>query len=467
MRETVGIWTDITERKRAEEIVREASGRVVHRRRKTAFVELAIIAAGGVALYGVAVRFQWFKQVDDWLMAQGFQEWDAFMVTSWFVTAGLAFVAFRRFRESQSELTSRQQLQAALRLMHDELDWRVKQRTVELVTANDALRTEIAGRQQAQQATRESEERFRQIAENIHEVFWMTDFAKQTMLYISPAYEAIWGRTCESLYQSSLNWVEALHPEDRARVMEAAVTKQAQGKYDETYRIVRPDGTLRWIHDRAFPIRGESGEIYRVVGVAEDITERKGLEAQFFRAQRMEAIGMLASGIAHDMNNILAPILMSAPLLRMGLTPERLEKTALTIETSAQRGADLVRQLLTFGRGVEGDRQVVQLRTLLHEITKISRQTFPENITVVEKVPKDLWPLIGDVTQLHQVLLNLCVNARDAMPQGGTLTITAEEMAARRKPGRPNPGAKAGPSRPGAGNGYRHRHSRRNHGPDF
>ena len=127
-------------------------------------------------------------------------------------------------------------------------------------------------------ALRTSEQHFRQLADNIREVFWITNPAKNEMIYISPGYEEIWGRTCESLYASPMSWVEAIHPDDRERVMETALTKQISGQYDEVYRIVRPDGSHRWIHDRAFPIRDDSGEVYRVVGIAEDITQQKETE---------------------------------------------------------------------------------------------------------------------------------------------------------------------------------------------
>ena len=133
----------------------------------------------------------------------------------------------------------------------------------------------ITERKQAEQALRASEKRFRQLADNIREVFWMSDPAKNQMLYVSPAYEEVWGRTCQSLYDSARDWVEAIHPEDRKRVLEAALTKQVSGQYDEVYRIVRPDGTIRWIQDRAFPVRDDSGKVYRIVGIAEDITRRK------------------------------------------------------------------------------------------------------------------------------------------------------------------------------------------------
>ncbi|MEK7268079.1 MAG: PAS domain S-box protein, partial [Nitrospirota bacterium] len=143
----------------------------------------------------------------------------------------------------------------------------------------------------AEDALMESEERFRQVAENIREVFWMTDPEKKQMIYVSPAYADIWGRSCESLYASPRSWLDAIHPDDRTRVLEAALTRQASGEYDEEYRIVRPDGAIRWIHDRAFPIRDHSGKVYRIAGIAACITERKQAQEALRRAyDKMEKI---------------------------------------------------------------------------------------------------------------------------------------------------------------------------------
>lgn len=157
------------------------------------------------------------------------------------------------------------------------LEQRVQERTQALRYMNDELAAEIAERFQAEVALRDSEERFRQMAENIREVFWMSSVDKQQLLYVSRAYESVWGRSCESLYESPRSFTEAIHPDDRARIL-AAFPQQIQGTYNEEYRVVRPDGTERQIWDRAFPVRNSAGVIYRIVGVAQDITERKQAE---------------------------------------------------------------------------------------------------------------------------------------------------------------------------------------------
>lgn len=307
-----------------------------------------------------------------------------------------------------------------------------------------ALLSVIEDEQQAGSQLRESEARFRELAEKIDEVFWITDPLRQQVLYISPAYETIWQRTCASLCAAPGHWLAAIHPDDRMRVM-AAEACQVSGDYDETYRILRPDGSVRWIHDRAFPVRDSQGLALRIVGTAKDITESKNLEAQYLRVQRMESIGTLAGGIAHDLNNVLTPILLSIGLLkRQEQNPLRLSILA-TIEDSAQRGADMVKQVLSFARGVEGQQLQVQIGRLLKEIEKIANETFLKNILVRCDVPPDLWVVKGDPTQLHQVLLNLSVNARDAMPNGGTLTLSAsnimldEQYAAMNLEARPGP----------------------------
>jgi PAS domain S-box-containing protein len=294
------------------------------------------------------------------------------------------------------------------------------------VTGVACIGEDITERRQAEQALRASEERFRQIAENIQEVFWMEDGAIGQILYVSPAYATIWGRSRESLYQSPKSWMEAVHSEDLGTVQSAFETKRALGTYDETYRIVRPDGTIRWIRDRAFAVRDLDGKIYRFVGTAEDITEQKRLEEQFLRAQRLESIGMLAAGIAHDLNNVLAPVLMATPLLREHLSNADDLQMLATVEKSAKRGAALIKQILGFAHGISGEPIPVQAKHLLGDVAAIIQETFPKNILLEANIPRDLWVVKGNPTQIHQILLNLCVNARDAMPEGGTLRLAGE-----------------------------------------
>ena len=176
-----------------------------------------------------------------------------------------------------------------------------------------------------------------------------------------------------------------------------------------------------------------------------DITETKKLESQFLRAQRLESIGTLASGIAHDLNNILSPILMATGILRQSASPEDQQMIQI-IEGSAERGAGIVKQVLTFARGVEGERVLLQPKHLMTDMVKVMNQTFPKNIDIKTHFAPDLWTVQGDATQLHQVLLNLCVNARDAMsPGGGSLKVSCENVDVDQQLASMNPGASLGP----------------------
>lgn len=160
-----------------------------------------------------------------------------------------------------------------------------------------------------------------------------------------------------------------------------------------------------------------------------DITEKKQLEAQFLRAQRMESIGTLAGGIAHDLNNVLAPILMSVQLLALSIPEDdRSQQWLEILENNVKRGADLVKQVVSFARGIKGDRTIIQVRHLLGEIKQIAQETFPKSIEIQTDLPPDLWTVCGDATQLHQVFMNLCVNARDALIDGGILSISGENL---------------------------------------
>ena len=180
--------------------------------------------------------------------------------------------------------------------------------------------------------------------------------------------------------------------------------------------VVESDWTL--VHD-------DTGTPKSILIVNTDVRDRKKIEAQLLRNQRMESIGTLAGGIAHDLNNALAPIMMSVEILKQKLNDEQSRRMLSILESSARRGADMVKQVLTFARGVDGERALLQTRHLLKEVGKIVGETFPKTIQLKTDFVENLWTIMGDATQLHQVLLNLAVNARDAMPNGGTLTISA------------------------------------------
>jgi PAS domain S-box-containing protein len=193
----------------------------------------------------------------------------------------------------------------------------------------------------------------------------------------------------------------------------------------------RKDGTLYDEETTITPVRSQAGDITHFIAIKQDVTERRKLEQQFLRAQRMQSIGLLAGGVAHDLNNVLTPVLMALPLLRTPLEPAQRDHILQTLEQSVRRGANIVQQVLTFARGVEVQRVLVQLRHLVREVAKIAEETFPRDIRVRASLPSDLWPFLGDPTQIHQVLLNLAVNARDAMPDGGQLSFTAQNVELR------------------------------------
>jgi PAS domain S-box-containing protein len=179
-------------------------------------------------------------------------------------------------------------------------------------------------------------------------------------------------------------------------------------------------------------VRDEAGAPKSILTVDTDVTDKKRLEAQFLRAQRLENLGTLASGIAHDLNNILTPILAAAQLLPLKVVQadESTQRLLELLETSAKRGADLVKQILSFARGTEVKTTLIDIKQVLQDIERILHQTFPKSIQILTTIPEQgLWAVAADITQLHQVMLNLCVNARDAMPNGGVLTLSVKNQA--------------------------------------
>lgn len=219
--------------------------------------------------------------------------------------------------------------------------------------------------------------------------------------------------------------------------------KQTDTWQGELHQVTKNEKPIV-VYSRWTLVRDRHAQPKSILVVNTDITEKKLLEAQFLRAQRLESIGTLASGIAHDLNNVLAPILMTAQLLESQMHDERSQRLLPIVVTNAKRGAALVKQVLSFARGLEGTYTNLQIKHLISEIRQIAKQTFPKSIEVQTNIASNLWSVSGDATQLHQVLMNLCVNARDAMPNGGTLTISAENFTADEHYARMNLEAKAG-----------------------
>ena len=209
------------------------------------------------------------------------------------------------------------------------------------------------------------------------------------------------------------------------------------------FRVVLPVRGLRWLEGDSVPERLGDGSILWH-GYIRDITERHVMEQQFLRAQRMESIGTLAGGVAHDLNNVLAPILLSLGLLREKLQDKEDEELIMVLQKSANRGADLVKQVLTFARGLDGQRVTINLVYLLRDLEKMMRDSFPKSVECGLVTDRDIWTVTGDPTQIHQIFLNLCINARDAMPDGGKLNIVLENVVLDEAYAGMNPDSKAG-----------------------
>ncbi len=430
-------------------------------------------------------------------------------------------------------------------------DYMVKGKLARLVPALEReLRESHVRRERhlAEEALHESEERFRQIAEAIDEVFWISDAGLEKILYVSPAFERVWGRKIADLDANSALFLESIHPEDRERVQSERTRGNRGDPFEHEYRIVRPDGAVSWIWDRGFPVCDRAGKVARFVGVAvdvthrkhteaenarlanvvnssedaifsvnreeaivtwnagaeriygytaeeikgkqfallippehrgtltanrirlyggealvhyendhlrkdgsrirvsltlspiknpagvvtgvstiaRDITETKKLEQQLRQSQKMEALGQLTGGVAHDFNNLLGVIIGNLDLLERQVgTNEAALKRLKTAQKAALRGADLTKRLLAFSSQQELHPAPTRLETTIQNLTELASRVLGPEIKITATVQESLPPILVDAAGLENVLLNLAVNARDAMPNGGTLTITA------------------------------------------
>ncbi|MCE8428435.1 MAG: PAS domain S-box protein [Candidatus Methanoperedens sp.] len=274
-------------------------------------------------------------------------------------------------------------------------------------------------------ALRESEGRYRNLVEASPDTIAIHSEGK--IVFINPAGAKLLGATNpEQLIGKEI--MDFVHPDYREAVKER-VQQMKEEREDVPLieeKFVRLDGSVIDVEVTATPFIHQGKHGMQII--VRDITEKKKSETQFLRAQRLESIGTLASGIAHDINNILTPMMLSLQLLQEKITDNGSQKLLNALERSTQRGASLVKQIQSFAIGVEGKRTDLQVSHLISEITQIAKETFPRSIEIRTDMSKDLWTICGDATQLHQVLMNLCVNARDAMPDGGILRISTENI---------------------------------------
>ena len=322
---------------------------------------------------------------------------------------------------------------------------KLEQKTLELEESNRSLQKDVEVRRKVEIALRESEERFRQLAENIDDVFWLSDRENERFFYVSPAYNAIWGRSAAGLYAEPGVWMETVHPDDRERVRRAFLG-QVTGTWDEPYRITRPDGSVRWIRTRTYPVRDATGSVYRLAGVSRDVTAYHHLEEQLRHAQKMEAVGRLAGGVAHDFNNLLSVILSYTSLVLDELKHgEPIRDDIEEVRRAGERATDLTRQLLAFSRQQLLQPRVMTLGQVVLEMEKLLRRLLGEDIDLSLHVSSPMGKVVADPTQIEQIVMNLAVNARDAMPRGGRLTIETENVDLNADDAHSLPGAAPGP----------------------
>jgi PAS domain S-box-containing protein len=240
-----------------------------------------------------------------------------------------------------------------------------------------------------------------------------------------------WNKGAERIYGWTSGETIGRHIGDQLyleprKFREASAITIEKGEWTGDLRQLTKDNRELVMETRWSLLRDKDGRPKSVLGVKTDVTEKRKIEVQFIRAQRMASLGLLAGGIAHDLNNVLTPIMLSIDMLKKIAREPDAVPLLETLELSARRGADIVQQVLSFARGMEGQRIVIQPKYLLREIEQIIKDTFPKEIRLQFHLPHDTWTIVGDPTQIQQVLLNLCVNARDAMPDGGTLAIEAK-----------------------------------------
>ena len=280
-------------------------------------------------------------------------------------------------------------------------------------------------------STADEERTFQELAENSQDVLWIRDGRTFDFSYVGPAYETIWGRKRQDVQDPVTGWTGAIHADDREAVMAALRPESLVRGFQVEYRVQHPDGSVRWIKDRGFPVADATGTLSRIIGFAEDVTAHRKLEQQLAGSQKLEGMGRLAGGVAHDFNNLLTAILgYSESIVDQSDPRDPLHEDALEIQHAGEKAAALTRQLLAFSKRQALKMTVVDLNDVVRDVEQLLGRLIGEHITVDARLEDTLEAVTADSTQLEQILINLAVNARDAMPEGGRLTI-ATAMADR------------------------------------
>ena len=356
-----------------------------------------------------------------WLGATLAPPFPGLLAHALFVAASGTFIYWLLYFDART-------VQGAARTQDIELEEQVRARTAELTAANQALQDQIAARVQVEYALRDSEERFRQLAEHIREVFWVYGITEERLLYVSPAYEDIWARSVQSLLERPLDWIESIHPDDRSRVQTACIGKVAAGGFDEEYRIIRPDGAMRWIWSRGFPIRDTAGSIYRIAGLAEDLTARKLAEDQLRRQQadltqtsQLSLAVEMASNLAHDINQPLAAIVAYGQaclslLRRDRIDPRELNGVLEEMVKQGLRAGDIVRHLRDLVRKHPTAQTILDLNALIRAVIHYAElELHWGGVALQFELAEPLPAVLADDLQTQLVVLYLMRNAIEAM----------------------------------------------------
>jgi len=271
--------------------------------------------------------------------------------------------------------------------------------------------------------------------ERLHEQAELLDHAQEAILVRDlEGHILFWNKSAERIYGWSADEVRGINAdnlltqEPSSQLEEANRALSEKGEWTGDLQQMTKARETLLVESRWTLVRDNQNQPKSILVVNSDITEKKRLEAQFLRVQRLESIGALAGGIAHDINNILSPILLAVRMLQMKFPDADSQRFLTILQQNAERGGEMIKQVLQFARGVEGQQILLQPLHLIDEVARMLKETLPKSIDVKTRMPNGVWPVIGDPTQLHQVLMNLCVNARDAMPRGGRLTLAAENV---------------------------------------